>query len=398
MRLKYCSTPKLLFFCLLAALSGCIEPYEPPVRDVPESFVVVDGFINSQGVSTIKLSRTINLSADTVPPAELGATVYIEAEDGIRYDLPQPNFLTTQNAGTYTSAYLTLDPQKKYRLHFTTAAGREYASDFVPVKTTPPIDNITWQPQEDGLQLYVNSHDASNNTQYYRWRYEETWEYNSAYLTSLEYRDGGIEFRNDNIYVCWNTVPSSTIKISSTTRLNQDVVADYPLVTVPRNSVKLGRRYSILVKQYALSQEEYVYYELLRKNTENIGTLFDPLPTQLTGNVRCVTDAAEPVIGFVGARSETEKRIFVDNEELPTDWYRYTTGYEDCPPLDSIMIDYQVYHTIEQVESSFSSGIYLALYPIYLGMGMPKLVGYTAASVACVDCRLRGTNVRPDFW
>ncbi|QMU30081.1 DUF4249 domain-containing protein [Adhaeribacter radiodurans] len=381
------------FFALLLFLSSCVDPFDPKVKDIPESFMVVDGFINTQGVTTIKLSRTINLTADTIPPAERGARVYLEEEAGTQF------ILREQEAGTYTSDNLNLDPLKKYRLHFS-AGGKEYTSDFVSVKTTPLINEVTWQAKDEGMQIYVNSQDAANDTKYYRWKYEETWEFNSAYFAALEYRDNGVKARNsnENIYVCWRSENSSAIKIGTTARLNEDVISNYPLVLVPQGSVKLGRRYSILVKQYALSQEEYAYYEALRKNTENIGSLFDPLPTQLTGNIHCVTNASEPVIGFIGAHSETQKRIFVDKEELPKTWGRFATGYEDCPPLDSIIIDYQQYHNIEDVEAYFAPGIYIPITPIYPKAGIPRLIGFTSSSISCVDCRLRGTNVKPDFW
>ncbi|MEJ7664694.1 MAG: DUF4249 family protein [Hymenobacter sp.] len=54
-------------------------------------------------------------------------------------------------------------------------------------------------------------------------------------------------------------------------------------------SSKLYYLYSILVRQYALTPEEFAYWDKLRKNTENLGTLFDPLPSQLSGNVHRLT-------------------------------------------------------------------------------------------------------------
>ncbi len=372
--------------------SSCVDPFDPQVKNIPESFLVVDGFINSQGVTTIKLSRTVNLSADSVAPPERQATMYIEAEAG------SPFYLTEQDAGTYTSGNLSLDLTKKYRLHIKLISGKEYISDFTSVKITPPIDNINWQAKDNGLQIYVNSHDATNSTQYYRWQYEETWEYTAAYYAALEYTSAGIKSRNENIYLCWNTQPSNAIRIANTVRLNQDVIADYNLVTIPTTSAKLGRRYSILVKQYALSPEEYLYYETLQKNTENIGSLFDPLPTQLTGNIHAVTDASEPVIGFVGTYSETTKRLFVNRDELPKNWGRMITGYESCPVPDSIIINNLTYFTLKEVEAYFQAPIYLPISPVYSKDAIPKLIGYTASSATCADCRLRGTNVKPDFW
>ncbi|RDC65121.1 DUF4249 domain-containing protein [Adhaeribacter pallidiroseus] len=378
-----------LTFILL--LNSCVDPFDPQVKNTPESFLVVDGFINSQGITTIKLSRTVNLSADSIAPPETQATVYIEAEAGSSYNLAE------QDAGTYTSGSLSLDLAKKYRLHIQLISGKEYISDYTSIKITPPIDNINWEAKNNGLQIYVNSHDATNSTQYYRWQYEETWEFNAAFYSGLEYSNNTIISRTEDIYLCWKTELSSAIRIASTVRLNQDVVSNYPLVNLPTTSAKLARRYSILVKQYALSPEEHLYYETLQKNTENIGSLFDPLPTQLTGNIHAVANASEPVIGFVGAYSETQKRIFVGREELPKDWGRTITGYESCPVPDSIVIDGLQYRNLKEVEDYFRSTLYLPLSPIY-SKGMPVLIGYTASSASCADCRLRGTNVKPDFW
>ena len=162
--------------------------------------------------------------------------------------------------------------------------------------------------------------------------------------------------------------------------------------------MKLRYRYSILVKQYALTQEEYTYLEALRKNTENIGTLFDPLPTQLTGNVHNVADAGEVVIGFVGAQSVVEQRIFIDRSQLPGSW-RMLTGYEGCDSwvLPTPLVAPQS-HSKQEIMNLFKFG---EIAPILEYLSPPA--GYYAPSyivsyVNCIDCRKRGTNVRPSFW
>jgi hypothetical protein len=40
---------------LLLSLGGCVEPYLPEVVDAPTNYLVVDGFINGNGVTRIKL-------------------------------------------------------------------------------------------------------------------------------------------------------------------------------------------------------------------------------------------------------------------------------------------------------------------------------------------------------
>ena len=366
---------------LAGLLSGCVDPYAPAALSAPQTYLVVDGFINLAGVTTVRLARTRSLSAGPAAPAEAGASVAIQDETGVRYPL------TEQAAGTYASAALTLSSSHRYQLQLRTTASREYASDLVTAKLSPAIDSVSWAMQPNGVQLYVNSHDPANAPRYYRWSYQETWEFHAAYQSDLEYVGGQIQRRSENIYRCWRTENSTNISLSTTDNLSQDVVAKFPLTLLPRTSGKLNSVYSILVQQYALTAEEFAYWEKLRKNTESLGTLFDPLPSQLAGNVHCLSDPSELVLGYVGASSVTEKRRFVTVYQLPPGFIRPVTGYEDCSDPAPVLL--------KDVPLAFGNQGFLVLDPIASG---GVLVGYTGAPATCVDCRLRGTNVKPSYW
>ncbi|RNI22540.1 DUF4249 domain-containing protein [Rufibacter latericius] len=370
-----------LLLCVVF-LAACEEPFTPEVLEGNNNFLVVSGFINSNGPTTISLSRTQNLSENGGPVMEEDATVMVEEENGAKFPLLE----TTP--GTYTSPYLLINSTKKYRLVIK-ADGKDYESDFVEVKQTPAIDSINWKAESDGLQFYVNSHDPNNNTVYYRWEYEETWEYRAYYHSWLEYIDGKIVDRSpeNDIYLCWPTSSSTQINMSNTVKLGQDVISNFPLLKLPTNSNKLISKYSILVKQYAQTKEASEYWEALKKNTESIGSLFDPLPTQLVGNIRCLTSPVEPVIGFVEVCSVEEKRIFVTRPELPTTW----------SPQDIIYCEQDTI-PVNEVADYFSSGTLIPIDRVYSTEGMSKLIGYRGAGSYCTDCRNMGTNIKPDFW
>ena len=287
---------------LLVVVVSCIEPYLPEVVGPTKDYLVVDGFINSQGVTTIQLTRSIRLADTGQPASEAGATVQIIDDANAHYPLKEGK------AGIYQSAYLTLNPARSYQLRI--SSGRKtYQTDYLTVKTTPPIDNVGWKLGKDGVQIYVSTHDATNHSTYYRWRFEETWQFTSLYNSRYQYNAATkrIERRTDDIYHCWRTTTSNAIVQSNTTRLSQDVVSEFPLTLLASNSEKLPIKYSILVQQQAESKAEYDYWETLKKNTESLGSINDPLPTQLTGNVYAVGAADELVLGFVGIHSVTEK-------------------------------------------------------------------------------------------
>lgn len=364
---------------------ACKQSYEPPAIKAPNRFLVVEGVINATpGASTvILLSRTRNLQDTVVSDPERAALVQIESSGGTQYTL------TESANGRYVSAPLSLNASQNYRLKIRTSNGSEYLSDFVPVKISPPIDSLSWKqadaPAKD-VTVYVSTHDAGNNSRYYRWDFTETWQYRSVYETDMYLIGNYIHFTDstNQIYNCWSTTPSTLIALGSSVKLSQDVIDKAPVAVIPQNSPKIGVRYSILVRQYVLTPEAHKFFEILQKNTEQLGTLFDPQPSQLAGNIRNINNTGEPVIGFVTASTVTEKRLFINKAEV-VDW---TGGLPsiDCTiaftPQDPV--DFRVWHYSDTAYS-----------PYYFVTGG----GIAIARKTCLDCRRKGgTNQKPSFW
>lgn len=386
-----------LLWCLALGLCvSCTDDYMPDAVESPPNFLVIDGSINTQGVTTIRLSRTYAIRSTQVPPAETRATVYIEEEGGPRYLLQE----TPARSGTYTSANLTLNIARKYRLHLTTTANGEYASAYVPVKVTPPIDALTWRPTDSGLNVSVSSHDDTGTTQYYRWETEDTWEIIPPYRPDVEYVNNDIRpIAVPFPTICYGTEKAGFVQLYKTTALTKDVVSDFRVRQLATTSERLYTRYSILVRQHALTAPEYAYWELLRKNTENLGSLFDPQPAQLTGNVLCLSNPNELALGFVGAHSITEMRLFISRAELPSNWPR-VTGYELCIPPDTLKIPQPGLEPSPPratiLASFFRTGS--PFIPITEARRSTGVIGYLVKSRDCIDCRLRGTSTKPSFW
>lgn len=370
------------------AIGGCIDRYVPDVPAAAQTNLVVDGFINPRGSSVIKLSRTFSVNTKNTAPAETRAQMAIVDDAGRRYPLAE------NPAGTYTASSQMLDPARQYQLRFTTAQGREYASDPTPVVLTPAIDTLTWQlTPVEGAQIFLSTRGAAGTSPYYRWEYAETYQFTSAFESTIEYdaRRNFVRPRGPSIYRCWRTEVSTAILQGSTTQLSQNSLVDFPLLRLlPDQKIRLG--YSVLVRQVGQTQAEYDYWERLRKSTENLGTVNDPLPGRVVGNVHALADAAEPVLGYVGAHSVAEKRLFIDGASFPT------------PRPGSVLFDPAYATCVGTVQSL---NILLALPQFKQGLTIPikpsvslsgDTVGATFSTPNCVDCRLRGTNVKPSFW
>ena len=185
------------------------------------------------------------------------------------------------------------------------------------------------------------------------------------------------------IYKCWNTVNSTNINLGSSEKLTEDLIY-LPLLYIEPGSEKLSVLYSINVRQYALSHEAYLFFQKIKKNTEQLGSIFDPQPSDMQGNIHCITNPLETVIGYIDISEEKVQRKYISRDEL-ADW-DYRT---DCflKTIDNQPDSIRKYGAGSAPTIPFSVDIRL---------GISKF--YAANSNNCVDCTLRGTNVRPTFW
>jgi hypothetical protein len=102
---------------------------------------------------------------------------------------------------------------------------------------------------------------------------------------------------------------STSITQATSVGLSQDLIFEQPLVFIPVGGQKGGVKYSILVQQFGITQDAYNYWENLKKNTELRGSIFDAQPSQLVGNIHCLQDPTEPVLGYVSLRQCSNKNI-----------------------------------------------------------------------------------------
>ncbi len=380
-----------ILLIVLVAVS-CREKYEVILPPTQSSFLVVEGSIITNGITKIKLSRTTALEEKNIF-FELGATVAIESDHNTVFPL------IDQDSGRYESPFLNLNEDVKYRINIKTRDNLEYVSDYVQPVKTPDIDTITWTRYNEGIEIFVNANDRENNVSYYRWEYEETWEFDSRFkayvypettlnplkVTIKDYGTLLFPKYNDTIATCWQFRNSSTLKLGTTTKLSENKVYT-PMVHYPKTSWEFSKLYSILIRQYGISKEEYEFLQKMKKNTESLGTIFDAQPTELTGNIRCLNDTTKLIIGYVGVSRVKEKREFIDNKDL-IGWGddEYCESFDVTNHPDSLAKYY--YHMGKN---------YLPLTPIYDRFG--TLVAYFTSTRVCIDCTLRGTNKKPSYW
>jgi len=143
---------------------------------------------------------------------------------------------------------------------------------------------------------------------------------------------------------------------------------------------ELSIRYSLLVKQYSLDKDAYLFWQTIKEQNSEQG-LYSKQPHQIRGNVKNLVNEEEPVLGYFLVCGISEKRIFVDPPPFPV-LMRYFT----C--------------TLDQADFEAYGQMYMSdpvTWPIF---AIETPGGFRAVpNQSCVDCRRRGgTIIKPDFW
>lgn len=389
--MKILITSKTKWFLLFLSifLWGCRESFTPPQAATKAHYLVVEGFINAgHGPTTFMLSRTRSIRdtgyapiGGTTPPIyELDAQVTVEDDQGNSYNLPE------LADGRYGGISLPINDQRKYRLHIRTN-NEEYVSSFVSVAPAPVIDSVYWELQNDGVQVYFDSYNTGDITRYYRWTYEETWEFHTTLISRLKFVDSNDTVvprtPEEQVHVCWNSAKSTDILIGNTAKLSDNSLSRARLAFIRMHSKKISVLYSIKANVFSLSEDEFEFWQRMKRNTEEMGTIFAPQPSTVRGNIKCISNPGEPVIGYVGARATAQKRIFIDNNELPARWNQIQPCRRDTIPNIKDSLDF------------YLGGYYIPLNPIF---GRGGIVAYEVTSKPCADCTVSGTTVKPPFW
>lgn len=376
----------ILFVLIFAGAGSCINPFEPGIDPQDVSKYVVNGLVSDESpVQTVSVSMASDVGDPRMIPVP-GCNMVIrdkqgnmfpvhETESGIYKAVIAPSFLVTGNS---------------FMLEITTPDGTLIQSDFDMMPDCPEVDSVYFLSREivgenpdnvvKVIQFYLDLNGSASQSRFFRWELAETWEYRVPYPREWYY-DGIVHHIYPADYsrqVCWITLPVSKIFTLSTMGLTENRYEMLPLNFVDNVGPKLVYGYSLLVRQIAVSEASFAYWDQLRSNSYDQGGLYDKQPAMISGNLHNVTSPQNEVLGFFGVSSVKSKRIFVaDVENLDIKFVASCSmnvlkyGFKELKPEDL---------------------------PIYLWGDRD---GYSLILLGdeCVDClKLGGVNVKPQYW
>jgi len=389
----------LLSVLAILSLAGCISEYHQVGVSDTAGILVVDGLIVENGQTAIQLSRTIKVDDQFKTEAVYVQNAQIRLIDESNNTIAVADQQITDGEpvpGMYViNDEISFNAGMKYALDIR-IGNSHYQSDFVSPVHTPEIDEVTWSINEDNsMNIMVSTHDPSNRTKYFFWRFEEIWEYTAALSANVRYDPVTRtvipqSLTGDNRYYCWHYDHSKSMLYSSSDRFSEAMVKDLKIHHIPANDPRFCYLYSILVKQYGIDKEAYDYFENLQRNVDKNGSLFAPQPAEKEGNIQCLSNPDEPVIGYIAIANEVTYRLFIDMEKL--NLFRHENNCSTAPNAEGVepgeIVPSREYFDMPAAHAA-GLGIYQVLSPSR----------YRCFMIKCVDCTVSGgTKNKPDFW
>ncbi len=381
--------PSILMLIMLFILASCIDEYNPKLGDASDLLVVDARLIKGDTIQYVYVSRSTAVDESYFNPVR-NCEVKVVNTRGDEF------YYFEVSEGTYQAIipqeYLAVG--EEFVLQLSTPYGNEYISDPETILESSPVDSIYYlleeytsssEAYEEGAQFYIDLKAPDENTKNYRWTVEEDWEYHAAYTIAGYWDAEHQEFDDwfgfsthpprDTFFICYNNRIIPSVYASSTRNLTVNEKKKIPLQYVPFEGNKLRYNYSIRVKQYALSDAAYVYWNQNQVQNAGAGSLYETQPSQAQSNIYNINDESERVLGFFWASSYTEKRIALENTYSGTDLLCHAD-------------------TIELL-----SDIPFNTYIAFIGLDPPMNVILGRTSATCLDCRESGgTVVKPDFF
>jgi Domain of unknown function (DUF4249) len=326
----------LLFFWAVLA-SGCIDRFEAPIRNIRPKLVVEGSLTNETPPYTVKLSLTGGFSQSFLSNATpvLGALVYVQDSEGRRADfvpeLYQPGTYTTRVPGFVGT------PGRTYSLTVALPDGRTYTSGPQRLQAAPPIDSIYAVPNnlgrrvgqrtQFGFDIFLDTQDPADGANFYRWA---SFSYAFKQTTPRSCSPFSAVLCNFG-YFCYQ--PDNEVRLLSDdglngNRLRRQLVNFSPVFAPGQNFVE--------VRQYAISRDQFRFWQRYRDQVTRTGSIFDPIPSTIEGNMVNVADPTDLALGTFEVAGITRRRLRVLANSAPQapNWfavYGSTLLSDPCP-------------------------------------------------------------------
>lgn len=343
---------RLIFFLLFLPMA-CIDPYVVEVEQ-GEQLLTVEGTITTApGPHVVKLTRS-----DTYGSVFQGLVRPVrQATVIVRDDLGNVTFLreNSEQPGDYlTPAGFSAQVGSSYTLQIQLATGEVYTSLPERVETVPEIQNLDYQvvriPVEgeindrSGVQLLAEVNDPSDQNNFYFWRTGiSTFILKTRPDLFTPRPSDSNPSRDPQPKDCCDTcfqseaINNQGIFIATDDTFN-GLSTRIPAGFIEDDGIRFVETHRAQISQISISAEAYRFLRLVKQQTEISGSVFDPPPANIRGNMISLDNPDEVVLGYFMAGAEARSEIYINSSELEFQ-QPVTIIPDDCRELPNTSVD-----------------------------------------------------------
>lgn len=325
-----------LILLLLLTLCSCVNIFQPDITGSEGELVVSGTITDLEEKQYVYLSRTQAIGDNTEIQRVSGASVSIVDDQGLII------LLVEESPGIYaTSGNVKGIIGRSYHVEFDLDEHHYESTAELMIKGGEISDvHASYEdrfviPGTSKVEEFVvaffadiqNSDSEASN--FYKYDWDAVYTIEVPFKTAMDSCRGATD-GHPFIPICY--VSESSEKFLNILSLNDYGAALYPkhFVTTVAPNIRFMLRFSINVKQYSLTPQAYDYWESVKRLTESTGSMFDPPPTRIVGNVRSTSRPQEKVHGYFMASSVAQLRKFFPGELVTAELSHF---YDcDCEP------------------------------------------------------------------
>lgn len=374
----------LSIIALITGFTSCIEEYSPVIKESNKNkYAILGKITDNEGYQYVTISVSSPLIKPILKPLS-GCHVDIIDSEGNNFHLAE------YSKGNYR-VWISkehLKPGVSFQLIVQFDNGEKIISesDVMPAKS-PSVDSVYYKIKnrptnipgvsQKGLQFFIDLKATNSTNRYFKWEFDETWEYHSFF--PIEYIWNGKKTEevipvDYSLITCWRTTSVNDIFTLSTKNLSSNSYNSLNIHFVGNLTQRLVYGYSLLVRQQAINEKAYYYWDQVRINNNQNGGLYSQQPFSIVGNLKFENSSEDEVFGIFYVASESQKRFF--------------------------------FHEIKNLDFDFSSECNLVPAVFKNIAEVPCYVVFRSdsgewlwAQKSCFDCRLSGGTIfKPDFW
>jgi hypothetical protein len=169
--------------------------------------------------------------------------------------------------------------------------------------------------ENKGIEMFVDFKDDEKEKNYYLWKSSK------GYLELKTEPERGSTNSSVCCPICYiPDIPSAKFFGFASDDLFNGLNAKQPTFRIVDDGVRFKSRYRVQIDQYAIDEEAYRFFKLIRQQLDIQGSVFDPLPANIRGNMFEVGNQDATVLGYFIATDVSSKIIYVNQGDIPKEY------------------------------------------------------------------------------